>query len=770
MRLHRRTPLAAALLAIASSASASQVTVYWLDDSVNAGMTPADVIEKINKYPESKLAAELGAPSAATYTFEVPQYPPHLSIPAGSAEEHLRRYLTLTYDDSAREARTAEQTVALLNGTGRFGYVGVKDANISAFSALPTDVLFQDNPTQHPDGSYTNYQWNFLYPNTMTGPMWNIATGWSAVGVLDSGPYTAHPDLKRAFALLNSWDFKANTRTLSYDTVQEVGFHGTHVSGIIAARANNPAPGQTQGQGIAGVCWDCSINYGTAYSDTERTDAAFAVTRWGAQVVNLSGYISAPEDQYGFNPPYGAPCAANEPSYWHPFCAALQFMRERDTVFVASAGNHLRPDVSWPAREPDAIAVGGTDFTSTIYGGGYWTELNRWLDPGDESSGCPSPPNSGPLARLECGSNKGPNVDFVAAARHVVSTVKPGTTYTYYCSDASLAPANDGYGFCTGTSMSAPFISGIYGVLRSINPLLKADVVTEVMKRFTELPDSPNYGTDYMEFEAAQAIAGGGFGSNRLTPLFVLRNTVDKDRLYTAKPQLALAAITGLLFTPPGGTPRPYFGVAAGEANTVGIKQLVNGVETLYTWPANIGGAPVPRASFYVFTTPNAPFSGTAMAPLYRLALVHSCDQRNSVYATSMTDVQAFEAADGCPAVGGTQPYTFEGVEGYVMTSCPTQFAGCNNPSNPAVPQALYRRYSATEQSYALIPAGQLGNPIFSSYTGNDVLGYVFPNVDSDNDGLIDGIEVMKGMNPLSDDSDSDGIKDFVAYPMLSVP
>ncbi|XXF75456.1 S8 family serine peptidase [Myxococcaceae bacterium GXIMD 01537] len=777
MKQYARAPLAAALLTMTMTASASEITVYWRGEDRKGAVSPAEAIEEINKNPTGKLASELGNPSQAQFTFLVPEYPAHLSFPAGSADEHLRRYVTLSYPDAdpnaERESRSAEQTVALLKSSGRVGYVGVKGAITSGFSALPTDVLFQENPTPHVDGSYTNYQWNFLYPHTITDQMWNVATGWSTVGVLDSGPYAAHPDLKRAFALLSSWDFRANARALTYDANQEVGFHGTHVTGIIAARANNPAAGQTQGQGIAGVCWDCAVNYGTAYSDIERVNAARWVAGWGAQAVNLSGYMSTIEDQYGFDLPNGAPCAANDPADWHPFCSSLQFMAERDTAFVASAGNHMRNDVSWPAREPGTIAVGGTDYTSVNVGGGYWTELNRWIDFGDQTSGCPAP-NTSPLGRLECGSNKGLNVDFVAAARHVVSTVKPGTTYLPYCSDASLPPANDGYGFCNGTSMSAPFITGVYGVLRSINPLLRADVVTEVMKRYSQLPTNVGFNTDYMQVYAAQAIANSSsLGANRLTPLFVLRNTVDKDRLYTAKPQVALAAITGELFTSPGGTLRPYFDVASGEANTVTIKQLVNGVESPYTWPAAIGGAPVPRASFYVFTTHNAPFNGTTMAPLHRLGLVHSCDQRNSVYATSMAEVQNFETADACPAAAGTQSYTYEGMEGYVMANCPPQFSGCNNPADARVPQALHRRYSATEQSYALIPAGQLSNPIFSSYTGivgNDIIGYVFPNVDSDSDGLIDGIEVMKGLNPLSNDSDGDGIKDFVEYPMLSVP
>lgn len=50
------------------------------------------------------------------------------------------------------------------------------------------------------------------------------------------------------------------------------------------------------------------------------------------------------------------------------------------------------------------------------------------------------------------------------------------------------------------------------------------------------------------------------------------------------------------------------------------------------------------------------------------------------------------------------------------------------------------------------------------------VLGYAYPNVDSDGDGLIDGFEYLLGTDPNQVDSDRDGVHDGVEYPQAGVP
>jgi hypothetical protein len=68
-----------------------------------------------------------------------------------------------------------------------------------------------------------------------------------------------------------------------------------------------------------------------------------------------------------------------------------------------------------------------------------------------------------------------------------------------------------------------------------------------------------------------------------------------------------------------------------------------------------------------------------------------------------------------------------------------------------------------------------LYNSIYSTYLtdpdggGDGFLGFAFPNVDTDADGLPDGFERLLGMNWLVQDSDGDGCADGIEYPLAAM-
>lgn len=73
--------------------------------------------------------------------------------------------------------------------------------------------------------------------------------------------------------------------------------------------------------------------------------------------------------------------------------------------------------------------------------------------------------------------------------------------------------------------------------------------------------------------------------------------------------------------------------------------------------------------------------------------------------------------------------------------------------------------------------AGQVGTAPSIGYNSDPfydpatlgVLGYVFPNVDSDSDGLPDGMERMYGMNRYSNNSDGDAFLDGQEFPISTL-
>ncbi len=48
-------------------------------------------------------------------------------------------------------------------------------------------------------------------------------------------------------------------------------------------------------------------------------------------------------------------------------------------------------------------------------------------------------------------------------------------------------------------------------------------------------------------------------------------------------------------------------------------------------------------------------------------------------------------------------------------------------------------------------------------------IGYAYRNVDSDSDGLINGLEQLIGTKPFNTDSDGDGLGDGVEFPLAGI-
>ena len=128
--------------------------------------------------------------------------------------------------------------------------------------------------------------------------------------------------------------------------------HGTHVAGVIGAKADN-------GQGIAGLAHGCKLMPVRIFNDFGHSESGFAAAAviWavdhGARVINAS---------------WGSPMPGETSE------AAYRYALEKDVVFVSAVGNSGKNDKNYPGASPGVIGVAATTDIDT------WGSFSTWGD------------------------------------------------------------------------------------------------------------------------------------------------------------------------------------------------------------------------------------------------------------------------------------------------------------------------------------------------------------------------------------------------------
>lgn len=285
------------------------------------------------------------------------------------------------------------------------------------------------------------------------------------VAVLDTGISTSHEDLSGQFLMRDGQIVGANFADdgKPASDFNDYNGHGTHVAGIIGAIPNNV--------GIAGVASGVQLlpvrvlnEGGSGNSDSVASGIRYAVDQ-GADIINLSlGASNVPD-----------PAVAE----------AVQDALMQGVVVIAAVGNEsnnyiqgedgdlgydpelghtdtqrYRHPVNYPAAYEGVIGVGAVD----------------WLDNGDKTVD----PNELLLADF---SNTGSGVDLVAPGVGIMSAYIGGPS---------------SYQSKSGTSMAAPFVSGLAALILAGDPysyglpgIARSAAIQRILEQCTATVDDP---------------------------------------------------------------------------------------------------------------------------------------------------------------------------------------------------------------------------------------------------------------------------------------
>lgn len=293
---------------------------------------------------------------------------------------------------------------------------------------------------------------------------WKVTQGAPSVvvAVLDTG-ITEHPDLDEN--IVTGFDMitdSANARDGNgrdanpadpgdYESASiPSSWHGTHVSGIIAAATNDI--------GISGVAPKVKISPVRVLGVNGGSESDIAAGINWALGVKLAGIIENPNPAKVINLSIGSStfstCSANSPTQ-----LAIDESKRRNVTIVTSAGNDNQlATSSYPGNCYGNITIGATGFTGDR---SYYSNYSGYSNAQGIYIGVDI---SAPGGDDRVGLNK-------PAGGLIWSTTNDGKT----------VPGRATYGAEEGTSMASPIAAGVVALMYSIRPSLTYIEVWEIL-------------------------------------------------------------------------------------------------------------------------------------------------------------------------------------------------------------------------------------------------------------------------------------------------
>jgi subtilisin family serine protease len=309
-------------------------------------------------------------------------------------------------------------------------------------SLIPPDVMYGEQET---------------YLEKINAPQaWNISAGSKKIiiAIIDSGIDLDHPDLKNNlwtnFAEIpdngidddengytddvQGWDFVENSNNPEPELNQEYSItainHGTVVAGIAAAEGGNA-------EGGVGIAWRASImplrvldNKGFGTTDQVAEAINYAV-KMGAKIINLS-FVGSGES--------------------HTLANAIRNAYEKNVLVVAAAGNEISQGINLDETPAFPVSHDGPN-------GENWVIGVASIDKND---------------KLASFSNYGSkNIDISTPGVSLFSTTFHNPNFSDFTSEYQTG--------WTGTSVSAPQVSGAAALIMAVKPNLTLRQIKELL-------------------------------------------------------------------------------------------------------------------------------------------------------------------------------------------------------------------------------------------------------------------------------------------------
>ncbi|MET9375206.1 S8 family serine peptidase [Streptomyces sp. NPDC002992] len=327
-------------------------------------------------------------------------------------------------------------TMRTVSGVQQVGATRTSDVPADAYNpALPA------NPAQSTTTLTESNRWDMT--QIKADQAWAVTTGSASVkvGILDTGVDDQHQDIAPNFNAADSVSCaygKADTRAGAW---RDVGTHGTHVAGTVAAAKN--------GKGVIGVAPGVKIS---SVRIAEPTSSLFFAENticgfmWsgdhGFKVTNNSYYT----DPWAFN----CPDNVDQAAIIEGVKRAQAYAESKGSLQVAAAGNS-NYDLANKTTDSES-PNDSTPVTRTI--------TNACIDIPTELPG---------VVTVAAQGNGGAKASYSNFGNGVIDIAAPGgdgTSGVY-----STLPGGK-YGSKSGTSMASPHVAGVAALMVSVNPAL----------------------------------------------------------------------------------------------------------------------------------------------------------------------------------------------------------------------------------------------------------------------------------------------------------